>query len=809
MTKTLKYITCVTIAVVCTVVLGIAGTFLYLAPKLPNVDILPDIKLQIPLRIYTNDEKLIAEFGNKRRSPIDIEDTPKILIDAFLAAEDDRFYEHNGVSLNGLGRAIYQALSGASRRSGGSTITQQVAKNYFLTPEKTVIRKLREIFLALQMERSLSKDQILELYLNKIFLGHRAYGVAAAAQVYYGKSVDELSPAEAAMIAGLPKAPSAYNPLANPQRALKRRDWILGRMHSLGYINTADYQTAVNAPLTATRHSVDIEVYAPYVAEMARQKAEDLIGEAFIYDGYKVYTTINSRIQETAHRAAIKGTQAYDSRHGYRKPEKHLKDLNDETKKTYFATAQTIAGNVPVIVVKVNEESIVVENSSGASITIGWQNGLSDKRRYLSASRRSALPKKAADIVKIGDVVRIRKNTDNQWILTQVPDIETALVSMDPFDGAILALIGGYDFYKSKFNRATQAERQMGSAMKPFVYASAINSGLTPATIINDAPVVFEDSQLENIWTPSNDDGKFLGPTRLREGLYRSRNLVSIRVLRKVGINRARNYLSRFGFGIDKLPKDLSLALGSASFTPLQVATAYSTFANQGFKVNSYMIDRITLEDNAVYQALPALACEDCLDDANQNSAANDFTSAFKDDLEVLNREQATESDHNYAQRIMSEQDVFLMDSILRDVTQKGTGWRAGRALKRNDIGGKTGTTNGPTDAWFAGYQKNIVTVAWVGFDNNSFLGRGEYGGTAALPMWIDIMKVALKGTPLNHLTPPPGIVSVLIDKKTGKRALPGQTDTTFEFFKAGQVPETPTNQQTPESQSVNLEEIF
>ena len=763
MLKILKITISFTLAGVAAAFIAISGAFLYLAPDLPDVDTLTDIQLQIPLRIYSADGLLIGEFGEQRRTPVAFQDVPADFINAFIAAEDDRFYHHGGVSIKGLARAVYQMLSGSDTQTGGSTITMQVAKNYFLTPERKIIRKVREIFLAIQIERRLSKQQILELYINKIFLGHRAYGIAAASQVYYGKPISELDLAQYAMIAGLPKAPSDYNPISNPERALVRRNWILERMHTLGYINQNAFETARRAPVTAERHQQAIDIDAPYIAEMARREVLAQYGPKAYTDGLQVYTTVLGNLQQSASQSVKRGLHAYDARHGFRR-QQHITDISEQAREKAFRKLATIGELQPAIAVAVEERQVTAALRDGSEVTINWDNGLSGRRPYISENRQGPEITSAGDIIKAGDVIYLSGDEEEQWQLQQLPAAEAALVSINPENGAILALTGGYDFYKSRFNRATQAERQVGSTIKPFVYGAALANGMTAATIINDAPIVVESEQLEDVWRPRNA-GAFSGPVRLREALYRSKNLVSIRILREIGIRKTIDYMTPFGFSEERLPHNLSLALGSASFTPMTVATAYAAYANGGFKVTPYLIDRMVDADgDTLYQADPLTVCRDCQDNMANNSTMT-----------------------RTAPRIIGEDVAFIVDSLLRDVIQKGTGRKA-RALNRNDIAGKTGTTNGPTDAWFAGYHPNIVTVAWLGFDNNAALGYREYGGSAALPIWIDYMREALAGQPVIERRQPDSVVSVLINRQNGKRARPGSADSMFEYIQSSEL---------------------
>ena len=788
MAKIIKFLTCFTVACISTVIIAISGAYLYFAPNLPDVDTLTDIQLQVPLRIYSNDGLLIGEFGEQRRTPVAFQDVPTDFINAFLAAEDDQFYHHPGISIKGLARAGYQMLSASDTQTGGSTITMQVAKNYFLTPERNIIRKIREIFLAIEIERKLEKEQILELYINKIFLGHRAYGINAAAQVYYGKPIDELNLAQFAMIAGLPKAPSSYNPISNPERALIRRNWILQRMLALGYIDNAQYQYAFEQPVTAKRHRLSIDLHAPYIAEMARLEILSVYGENAYTDGLRVYTTVNGTLQDTAQNALRSGLHSYDERHGYRRPQ-HLADTKPETLESAFSRLYPIAGLVPAVAMEVHENHVVGQLHDGSQFTIEWENGLEGQRPYITENRVGREAGKAADIVRVGDVIRVSRDDDDNWHLRQLPDAEGALVSLNPDNGAILALVGGYDFYKSRFNRATQAERQIGSTIKPFVYAAALSQGFTAASIVNDAPIVVETSQLEEAWRPRNA-GAFAGPIRLREALYQSKNLVSVRVLRDIGVGNAINYISRFGFERDKLPRDLSLALGSPSFTPMTVSAAFATFANGGYKIEPYLIDRIYDSHNElVYQAIPATVCHQC----------DPFT---------FDSENPLSDDTPLAPRIIDEDAAFIINDILRDVIQRGTARRA-RSLGRDDIAGKTGTTNGPTDAWFAGYHANVVTTTWIGFDNNSPLGHREFGGSAALPIWIEYMQEALSNQPVIHREQPDSVVSVLIDRESGKRSRPGAANSMFEYIQATALDRMEMKQDASKESPAGIEDLF
>ena len=624
-----------------------SGFYLYLSPQLPSVASLKDIRFQTPLRVYSADNKLIGEFGEKRRTPIKYTEIPEHYVKAILAAEDDQFYSHNGVSIKGLLRASTELIATGSIQSGGSTITMQVARNFFLSRRQTFARKFNEILLALKIERELSKDEILELYVNVIFLGKRAYGIHAAAEVYYGKPLNELSLAQLAMIAGIPKGPSIFNPIANPDRALERRNWILGRMKDLDYISESNYLLAVKQPVSANYHSAQVAVEASYIAEMARKETIEKFGLDAYTNGYKVYTTIDSKMQQVAQTAVVNGLIEYDARHGYRGPEHQLPleetpqaEPNDQTltealsKETdtkipeetltqwqnYLEKLPEYGSLIPAAVVSIAEKDFTAVFANGERATIFWEQGLASARPYISENSRGPAPKTAGDVVNLGDVVRLKFDIKKGWILSQIPQAQAALVALDPNNGAIRSLVGGFDFDYSHFNRATQAQRQPGSNFKPFIYTAALENGLTPASIVNDAPIVFDDDLLESTWRPENASGKFYGPTRLRKALYLSRNLVSIRVLRQIGITTAKKTLEKFGFDSSKLPKDLSLSLGSHAVTPLEIARGYTVFANGGYLVDPFVINQIRdTEDNIIFQALPNTVCESC-DQTNELS---------------------------------------------------------------------------------------------------------------------------------------------------------------------------------------------
>ncbi len=769
-----------------------SGFYLYLRPGLPPVEQLLDIQLQTPLRVYSQDSKLIAEFGEKRRAPITIEQIPTIQLQAFLAAEDARFYEHFGVDIKGLTRAAIELVSTGSIQSGGSTITMQVAKNYFLSRERTFIRKFNEILLALQIERELDKNRILELYLNKIYLGNRAYGIAAASQVYYNKPVAELSLAQMAMLAGLPKAPSAFNPLANPERAKIRRNWILGRMRDLDFITGDAHDLAVAAPLTANYNATDVEVDADYVAEMARSEIVRRFGDNAYTDGYTVTLTVESKKQQTATTALRNGLEAYDRRHGFRGPigQIHADTLAEQPPEELILNYPTVAALLPALVTKIDDEAGVtdvhVRKVGPARMpfdTMTWA------RRYKTEDLQGPEPEKASDVLSVGDVVYVRLDDSSTASedakplptvsLAQVPRVEGALISLDSRTGAIEALAGGYSFRQSKYNRAIQAKRQPGSTFKPFLYLAALENGLTPATIYNDAPIVFDDSELETAWRPQNSSGQFYGPTRLREALYRSRNIVSIRLLRDVGIQTTLDYLKQLRIPVANMPDDLSLSLGSGQLTPMQLARGLAVIANGGYDVQPYLIERIQdINGETVYQAPETILCEQ---DCNQLTAETDT------EREETRTEDNPQPEPRVMRRLADERSVYILHSMMRDVIRMGTGRRA-QALGRNDLAGKTGTTNEQKDTWFAGFNHDIATTTWVGFDQPAPLGRREFGASTALPIWIDYMRVALDGTPPATMPRPNGIVNIRINPETGRRARPGE-DGIFEVFKEEEAP--------------------
>ncbi len=773
-------------------VITIAAYF-YIEPQLPPIERLKDVQLQVPLRIFTRENDLIAEFGEQRRVPVRYEDLPSMVVHAFLATEDDRFFEHPGVDYQGLIRAGVELIRTGQKRQGGSTITMQVARNFFLSRQKTYLRKLTEIFLALKIEQYLTKQEILELYLNKIYFGQRAYGVGAAAQVYYGLSVDELNIAQIAMIAGLPKAPSTNNPVSNPQRALERRDYVLGRLYVLGFIDAQVYRDELARPDDASLHTPVIEVEAPYVAEMVRAHMLREYGKDAYTAGFRVMTTLDRGRQQAANRALRSALLAYDRRHGYRgdvrnfelEPQAPEKELQAILKKF-----RRVGGLPAALVVEVQEKAARVYIAGHGYADLDW-DGISWARAYRSANRRGPKLKTAGEVLKPGDLIRVEALADGKWSLAQIPNVAGALVSVYPGDGALQALVGGFDFYTSKFNRATQAQRQPGSSFKPFIYSAALAKGYTVASVFNDAPVVFDDASLETTWRPENYSGKFFGPTRMRVALTNSRNLVSIRLLQAIGPRYAVKYVQRFGFASSQVPRNLSLALGSGSVTPLQMARGYSVFANGGFYVEPYFIQEIQdARKRVLFRVNPPVACLDCeeeVTDVDLVPAAADSGAAEErqEPLPVYARSTV----EAYARSTVEADNVYLITSMLRDVIKRGTGRKA-MVLGRNDLAGKTGTTNDQRDAWFCGFNADLVTTVWVGFDKVAPLGSRETGGKAALPMWVSYMGEALKDMPEHLLPQPADLVTVRIEPKTGLLLPAGQSGGLFELFRPDHVPQ-------------------
>ncbi len=704
--------------------LAIALIILVMAyPNLPPLNVLTDYRPKIPLRIYSADEHLIGEFGEERRAVVSINDVPTVMKQAILAAEDDRFYQHGGIDYAGILRAAATNLAGGSKRQGASTITQQVARNFFLSGEKTYTRKLYEVLLSFKIESNLSKDQIFELYINQIFLGQRAYGFAAAAQIYYGKPLKDISVAEAAMLAGLPKAPSAYNPIVNPKRAKIRQQYVLRRMHDLGHITDAQFEESTKEPLVIKRELAEYSVHAEFMAEMARQITAERFPEEVYSRGLKVYTTLVKAEQEAAYSSLRKGVMDYDRRHGYRGAESYLemKDFKSDQDEAIDLALQDIPDTgdlAPALVLDADPKQIKAYRKGGEFLVLSGE-ALKFAAKMLDDK---APPNKR---VKRGAIIRVQKDDKGVWQITQLPEVESAFVAVDPRDGAIRALVGGFDFNRNKFNHVTQAWRQPGSSFKPFIYSASLEKGYNPNTVINDEPVVINSTQTgSQDWAPHNYDGKYEGPMKMRTALAKSKNMVSIRILQHIGTHYAQDYASRFGFDAAKHPPYLTMALGAGSVTPWQMVTAYSVFANGGYKISPYIIREIRDEKNQVLaKSEPIPAGED-------------------------------------STRAIDTRNAFMMDNMLRDVTIYGTAARASVALKRQDLAGKTGTTNEYMDAWFCGYQMTVAGCAWIGFDQPKTLGNKETGGAAALPIWIGYMNRALRDVPVETPSTPEGLIT-------------------------------------------------
>ncbi|MGL1956058.1 MAG: penicillin-binding protein 1A [Colwellia sp.] len=811
--------------------------YLSLRDELPDVNSLKNVQWQTPMKIFSQNGLLISQFGEKKRAPLDFDEIPQLLIDALLATEDNRFYLHFGVDPIGMSRAVLGQLMGENK-GGASTITMQVARNFFLTREQTAIRKIREIFLSFHIESLLTKNEILALYINKIPLGHRSFGFAAAAQVYYGKNINELTLAQIAVLAGLPKAQSTYNPISSPKRAKFRRSVVLKRMLVSGYISEQDYQTANNAPITGKRHGAEIELNAPYIAEMAHQKMLSLYSKEQAYTGgYRVFTTITKKLQNSAKQAVINNLFRYDQRHGYRGALLSLRpDLQKETVTSNESANESMLTNdtqnqtlvelsseeislalsqvnyyqplVPAVVVAVNEKSVEIILQNEVTATIAW-SGLAWARAYINDHKQDTPPKLASDILSYGDVILVKEASPSEYHLSQMPQASAAMVSLSPDSGAIKAVVGGFNFKQSQFNRVTQAKRQVGSNIKPFIYSAALEHNYTLASLVNDAPINQWDKSSGIVWRPKNSPEVYVGPLRVRLALAQSKNVIAVRLLKSIGVDAAINHLSSFGFSPDDLPANESLALGSASLTPLEVATGFATFANGGFLIEPYLIDRIeNFEGDIIYQANPVQACEQCLatiDAAKETENLNqDVTENSSTIIETIS-----------APRVISEQNAFLITEAMTSAIWdsggnwkngtgwNGTGWRA-RALKRRDIAGKTGTTNEAKDAWFSGFSRRLVTTSWIGFDDhsrnlgqsayNNNLGRNqiigkEFGAKSAQPAWIDYMKTALADLPVEPFEPPAEIVSVRIDKVTGKLSNKTNKTSMFEYFQLGTAP--------------------
>jgi len=875
-----KYIKVFLIVVLLGSALGITsvlGMYFYLKDDLPSVDVLRDVELQTPMRVFTQDGQLISQYGVKRRIPVLLDEVPEHLIQAIIATEDSRFYGHAGVDPIGVVRAAISLVTTGEKRQGASTLTMQLARGFFLNRRKEWTRKLKEVFIALQMEQELSKDEILELYLNKVELGHRSFGVGAAAQVYYGKDLKELNLAQLATLAGLPQAPSALNPISQPERSKERRRIVLLRMLDEGYINMAEFQEAANAAVSARRHGAEIALDAPYLADIIYNEMVAIYGKDIAEtSGFNVYATAYSNYQEAAQRAVIQNLHDYDERHGYRGPLEVLwKPLTEEVLANFGfeqplspIEASTIRAEYgefvamqreqileqlagfseigylkPGLVTAVEAQSITVLNSEGENILIDW-DGLDWAREYISDSAQGNEPQQAADILHEGMVVYIRQRFDDgQWQLSQMPDVSGAFVALNPLNGAVEAVVGGYDFYNSQFNRATQAKRQVGSNIKPFIYSAALDNGYTLASIINDAPINQWDASSGVAWRPQNSPAVYDGPILMRKALGKSKNVVSVRLLRGVGLDRTREYLTKFGFLRDEVPRDETMSLGSGSHTPLEVATGLAIIANGGFAVQAHFIERIESSNgDIIWQADPLYACDPCVDEPSsenqelgQENAPNtseldieaQLAAEFGRGDESIDNEDLTSMQKRSAPRVISEQTAFLVSEMMGTAVRAngswntqsywlGTGWRARNLLGRTDIGGKTGTTNDSRDAWFSGFAPNLVATSWTGFDNparelgratrnqnlinknperfnwigNALIGA-EDGAKGAQPAWIRFMQDVLADVPPQVKRIPEGIVRVRIDRATGKLTDKTDASSMFEYFVKGTEPTT------------------
>ncbi len=788
---------------------AIIGAYYFVQPGLPAAETIRDIPLQVPLRIFSRDGYLISEIGERRRIPVTFDEVPEHVVNAFVAAEDRRFFVHPGVDYRGILRGIVQFIIRGESASGGSTLTQQLARDYFLSRERKLTRKLREAFLAYKIEQEFSKEQIMALFLNKMFFGQRAYGAAAASQVFFNKDLGDVNVAEAATLAGILPAPSRYNPVSSPGNAEIRRGYVLGRMRDLGYIDDSTYDDAMMFPMESTLHGTAIELSAPYVAEMVRSEMLERYGEATYTAGYQVVTSLDSRLQRAANYALRNGLLEFTRRRGYRGPLSTL-PLTEEFLAQPFAVwpleireplEQYAPGGLFIVIVTAiaEDNSATIRFGDGTDAILPWA-GISWANPFIDRENFGPAPESADEVLSVGDIIYVMPTANNSWALAQVPEAQGAVVSIDPYDGAIGALTGGFDYTISKFNRARQAYRQPGSSFKPFIYSAALEHGNTPATVILDAPVVISSAELEAVWRPLNYSGRFYGPTRMREALVRSMNLVSVRLLLfETGIGNAVRHIAKFGFGDAALPRNGSLALGGGQASPLDMAQGYATLANGGHRIQPYVIDAIFgPEGNTLYRAAPTIVCDRCVPEepvpAFDDELAEEMTLEEMAEVVLSYRPDATASpdlfaDINVAPQTISRQNVFLIQDMMRDVVRRGTGRRA-MVLGRNDLSGKTGTSNDRRDAWFGGFNGDLASVVWVGYDDDLPLGPGEEGSRTALPIWIEFTRIALAGVPENQMPMPEGIVSVRIDRKTGcGPARAGQGNTTFELFREGHVP--------------------
>ena len=776
-TKTIKYLMWLVGIGSCGSLTILAAVFLYLDPQIPDAETYRHYQLETPLRIYADGGELLAEFGNRRLIPIELQDIPQYFKDALVSTEDKRFYEHGGVDWISLANDVVKLMVNSTVLTGASTITMQLPRNVAdLSREQTFVRKFKEMLLALKIEQELSKEEILELYINVVPFGKRAYGLQAAAYTYYGKPAEQLNLPQLAMLAGIPKRPEAGNPINGPVWALKRRNLVLRRMLENRIINERQYKAAAVAPITASVHHRDVDLDAPYPAEWIRRDLIERYGRD-IYSGFVVYTTIDATQQAAAQSAVRTHLQAYDRRHGYRGPYGRVRTTaSEQSLDPYlksFETRRRIGELEPAVVVSTSDDAVQVLRANGNTVVIS-REGYRWARPYIDTDSRGRTPRSAGDILNPGDLIHIKAN-DELWQLAQIPNIQGALVALNPLSGGVTALVGGFDFSRNQYNHAVQAARQPGSSFKPFVYSAALEYGVTPASVYLDAPLVFEDKNLEQLYRPRNDSGEYNGPTRLREALYRSINLVSMRVLLDVGAGKVMRYVGRFGFETDTFPRNTQLAIGGGTMalTPLEMASGYAIFANGGYKITPHIVKRIeALDGSVIFEPKHPIVCRACTSDTGPTPHS--------------------------APRVVDERNVFIINSMLRDVIKRGTG-RGALQLQRADLSGKTGTTNEAADTWFNGFHADLVTSVWVGFSNHRPIGSTEYGSTTPLPIWIDFMREALKNTPETSFAQPAGVVSAKIDPRTGRLAPPDQEDAIFEYFFDE---DTPTSDARPQSNS-------
>jgi len=808
-----------------TVIVSIAGlvglaflaTYYYLKPTLPDVAVLRDVRLQVPLRVYSRDGKLLAQLGEQRRVPVTWEQIPPVVVHAVLAAEDDRFFQHPGVDWQGIVRAVFVAATTMQASQGGSTLTQQLVRTTLITKEKQLRRKLREVYLALSLENELSKQEIFTLFVNTQFLGQRSYGFAAASETYFGKTLSEVDASEAALLAGILQAPSRQNPVASVELATERRTYVLRRMRELGYLNDAEWQAAMDEPVPRGLHGPRVQIDAPYVGEMVRASLYEKYGDRIYSEGFQVVTTVDSRLQRAADVALRSAVLEYDRRHGWRGTAGHV-DVNKETDEALAGLIEAkpvVGGLIPAIVVRTTAEEATVVARSGMRYRLGM-----DGIRW--ARKGDVTPTSPRDVVKIGDVVYILPSGEGEALLVQIPEVQGAIVALDPHDGSVVALSGGFDYDASKFNRVTQARRQPGSSFKPFIYSAALEAGLTPASVILDAPVVYEapdasvgigqgkeptvegEEPEQEDWRPGNDTDRFYGPTRLRDALARSRNLVTIRVMRQIGVAYARDYVTRFGLPKDHIPADLTAALGTAQLTPLEMADGFAVFANGGQLVKPHVIDRILAADGSVLEQTDApVECLDCGNAPPPFAAAPPALVAGTGATGVVRAADVggklpQPEGEEVAPRAISEANAWIITDMLRDVIRRGTGQRA-RALGRGDLAGKTGTTQQGRDAWFSGFSPDLVATAWVGFDQERPLGSGEEGARTALPMWIYFMREALAGVPQRRLPMPDGVVTARVAQETPEFGEEAPAE--FEYFLAEHLPPGVSGENTAEGE--------